>query len=84
MRKLAILTTALLFTGGNLALAVPAGPAVATGQALSSGLDSNTLLVRNDKKSKKVKKSSKKSSGGSKSSSGGGMNMPNMPPGHKM
>jgi hypothetical protein len=77
MRKLALLTTALIFTGTNLALALPAAPLGATGQGLSSGLDSEILLVRNDKKSKKVKKSSKKSSGG-------GMNMQNMPPGHKM
>lgn len=81
MRKTALFTTAFIFAGANLAIALPAAPVGATRHGLSAGTDSKVLLVRNDKKSKKAKKSSKKSS---KKSGGGGMNMQNMPPGHKM
>lgn len=84
MRKLALLSTALIFTGVNLALAVPAAPVGVIGQALTSDSDSKILLVRNDKKSKKVNKSKNKKAKKSLKGSGGGMNMPNMPPGHKM
>lgn len=75
MRKATLLATALVFAGANLAYAVPAP--LGAGPGLS-GSDGSVTLVRDTKakKSKKAKKSSK--------SGGGGMNMPGMPPGHKM
>lgn len=73
MRTTAVLATALLFAGSNLALALPA-PISGTSQGISS--DDSIMLVRESKKAKKAKKSSK--------SGGGGMNMKGMPPGHKM
>lgn len=56
MRKLALLTTALIFTGANLALALPAAPSGATGQHLSSSPDGEILLVRNDRTARRSRK----------------------------
>jgi hypothetical protein len=73
MRKSALLATALIFAGANLAFAFPVP--TNSGQGISSS-DGSITLVRDTKKSKKAKKSS--------TSGGGGMNMQGMPPGHKM
>ncbi|PZR87675.1 MAG: hypothetical protein DI537_25685 [Stutzerimonas stutzeri] len=73
MRKATLLATALLFAGAQLAVAMPAS--FGAGQSLTQSSDGMVTLVASDKKGKKAKKSSK---------SGGGMNMQNMPPGHKM
>lgn len=78
MRKTVLLATALMFTGANLAFALPAAPVGTAGQGLSALSDGEITLVTDNKKAKKAKKSSKKSDGG------GGMNMKGMPPGHKM
>ncbi|MBX9933560.1 MAG: hypothetical protein K2Y56_18900 [Methylobacterium sp.] len=74
MRKATLLATALIFAGAQFAVAMPAS--LGAGQSLTQSSDGMVTLVASDKKKgKKAKKSSKSS---------GGMNMQNMPPGHKM
>ena len=75
MRNLAILATALVLAGSTFASAGPAQ--IGTAGQLSTTSGNSVTLVAQDK-SKKAKKSKK----GSKPS--GGINMPGMPPGHKM
>ena len=75
MRKTVLLASALIFMGANVATALPTAP-VGAGQGLSAVSDDMITFVSDKKKGKKAKKSSKKS--------GGGMDMRNMPPGHKM
>jgi len=73
MRKAAYLATTLIFTGTSLAYAMPDGIGPAA-QVLTAS-EGPVMLVAQHKVKKAKKKSSK---------SGGGMNMPGMPPGHKM
>ena len=84
MRKAALLATAFLFAGANLALALPAAPVGAAGQGFSAGSEGPLTLVSSQKKSAKKSESKKKNAKKSGGGSGGGMNMQGMPPGHRM
>lgn len=87
MRKVAILVTALAFSGANMALALTPAPVGAARAGFSGAMQAELVLAHEQKKTKKKsasKRSDKKSERAKKSGGGGGMNMQGMPPGHRM